>query len=99
MRQGPSACAVFHPCESHVDLTRRAAIHRRSALARHITLDASTRVAVAAQKAACSICSCMWRRRVVVELTPTVGAVQSSERGQLWLKGCTEPSPPSASTE
>ena len=59
MRQGPSACAVFHPCESHVDLTRRAAIHRRSALARHITLDASTRVAVATQKAACSICTCM----------------------------------------
>ena len=30
-----------------------------SALARHITLDASTRVAVATQKAACSICTCM----------------------------------------
>ena len=99
MRQGPSACAMFHPCESRVDLTRGAARHRHSALARHIMLDASARVAVAAHGKRPVRSALAWRRRAHLQLTPPEGAVQSSERGQLWLRGCTEPSPPSASIE
>ena len=65
----------------------------RVAAAAAFMLDASTRVAATSE----SLIDL--HLHGVVELTPPEGAVQSSERGQHWPRGCTEPSPPPASIE